>query len=116
MTKYNCITCAFQTTRKNDYSRHIKSKKHLEKVSQLEIPQVTKSEINNNNKVFICPNCNNNFTRGSSLSRHKKTCMEITINDLSMDNLKKENEILQNELTNKDKQINIYENMLKLIT
>ena len=113
MIKYDCIICKFKTVRKNDYSRHIKSKKHLEKVSQCIIPQVTTPDISStlavDNKVFICPNCKNTFTRGSSLSRHKKTCMEIIINDKSMDNLKKENERLQ-------KQVETYENMLKSIT
>ena len=34
MSKYNCEECRFSTNKKTDHNRHIKTKKHLEKVKQ----------------------------------------------------------------------------------
>lgn len=117
MLKYNCENCNFKSTNKKDYSRHIQTKKHLENVDDNPITHVTELDISStlavNDKVFICHNCNNSFTRGSSLSRHKKTCMDGKIKDTEVNSLKKENERLQNELENRNKQINTYETMLK---
>ena len=39
MVQYTCTTCTYTTKQKMDYTRHLQSKKHLLKVSQVPIPQ-----------------------------------------------------------------------------
>tara|TARA_A100001011_G_scaffold383496_1_gene454814 strand:+ start:85 stop:960 length:876 start_codon:yes stop_codon:yes gene_type:complete len=51
-----CKKCEYSTTRKNDYNKHLKTKKHL-----------------NKNKIFEC-DCGKIYKYRSGLWRHKKKC------------------------------------------
>ncbi|ARF09474.1 hypothetical protein Indivirus_1_97 [Indivirus ILV1] len=120
MANYTCSFCNFKSNRKNDYTRHIQSKRHLEKVTQPTTIQVTsldnRSTAQFTQKEFKCTNCDNIFTRSSSLLRHKKVCMETIIDSTKVSQLEKENERLQNELSKIGKQVETYEMMLKSFT
>lgn len=94
MSTFNCIPCDYNTPRKSDHKRHMKSKKHKKRVAHC-------------NKVIVhitihkCNYCGSTFKSASSLSRHKNACSEKM-------NLEKENNILKRE--NK-----IYKELIKLL-
>ena len=78
MVQYTCGLCTYTTHNKTDYSRHLSTKGHLEKVNN-----DTKSYIKHTSNIpetyiekniFKCPFCKNTYSNSSSLARHKKTC------------------------------------------
>ena len=76
--KYLCVECNYETVDKSNYNKHIKSKGHRKKLSQID-----KSIIINGNKkklpgVFMCK-CKKVFKFASGLSRHKKECNGINV-------------------------------------
>ena len=91
MDKYKCIECNYTTSRTANYNRHIKSIKHIQKVSILEnntngkkpdrIPKQIQNltdtlqtpylHQNNNN---LCIYCNRSFSRPGTMSKHINTC------------------------------------------
>ena len=64
--KFNCEKCDFICCKKSDYDRHLLTAKHL--------------KANNANAVnadkYTCSICSGIFNHASSLSRHKKKCIE----------------------------------------
>jgi hypothetical protein len=112
MPIYSCDLCDFNSTNKMNYSKHISTKKHLEKVNDSghfsprlpKTPQnshtkdnhITNCDTQTSVKVYICTNCNNSFTRMSNLTRHKKVCVEL---NQEIKDIEKENEILKKEIT-----------------
>ncbi len=84
MTKYNCTHCNFHTNRKTDYSRHVESTKHKQKV------QETNDAVNDSQQVvdqeetaqFQCMHCKNLYSLQSSLSKHMKTCSQKVIDEI----------------------------------
>ena len=77
--KFNCEKCDFICCKKSDYDRHLLTAKHL--------------KANNANAVnadkYTCSICSGIFNHASSLSRHKKKCIEHN-------NLNENNEINEN--------------------
>mgnify|MGYP001764006584 FL=1 len=119
MVQYTCDTCNYNTHKKTDYNRHIKSTKHLEKVKETNniiptTPDVspTLAPVQADKKVYTCTICNNTFTRTSSLSRHKKTCIEGKLKDAEVEALKKELEQFKQKENEFKKQIDSYEKLL----
>ena len=116
MSKYNCANCGYNTVRKNDYSRHIKSKKHLEKVNKPAPAQHGLSTVSPRTvteTIFECEFCQSKFKRLCNLTLHQKICtsgnIEKTLKELEFNTLKDKVETMQ-------KQINTYESMLKSFT
>ena len=64
---YVCLKCDFSSCNKNDYNRHLKTKKHKSNILQQD----------DNSKNSICPNCNKTYSDRSSLWRHKKKCIVL---------------------------------------
>ena len=61
---FNCEICKYNTTIKQNYDKHILTKKHINKIS------------NTNDKVlYICKNCNREYGTNAGLWYHKKTCV-----------------------------------------
>ena len=135
MTKYNCSNCKYNTDKKSNYTRHIESKSHLRKVNESADKIPTAPRVSPTlapiNKTYICTICGNKFTRASSLSRHKKSCMEGKLKDIEVENIKKEYEKFQKQAKEKEKflkkqakeekeilkqQLQTYEHMLKSMT
>ena len=61
---YSCEICAFSTSNKNDYARHLKTIKHLG----------TKMETKNSEKLQ-CNICEREYVNSSGLWKHKKKCV-----------------------------------------
>lgn len=78
-----CKKCNYNTDRKNNYERHILSRKHKKTISAAK--KYAQIEQNNNEKVFQCI-CGNIYKYNRGLSKHKKTCT-----------LHKTDEIISNE-------------------
>jgi len=129
MSKYSCDICSFFTRNKTDHNRHIKTKKHLEKVKQSkkhtsDIPKAYQkhtSKSTSKNK-YICPFCENTYCNSSSLARHKKVCgeKEEIIKDKNNDLIQKENEMLKKQFEDYKKQVTnqltTYEKMLSSLS
>ena len=71
--KYVCVNCDFITANKFDYCRHIKTTKHILRVSamQHDIKSTTCEKKTHNH---ICSVCNAEYKDPSGLWRHKKKC------------------------------------------
>ena len=101
MSNFNCKICNYITKEKSNINRHMKSKKHLEKVQVITIlpndkqvenndilsapectynaPQCTQNTVNIMNTVnnkIVCDYCGSEFTRSNSLIRHKNVCLK----------------------------------------
>jgi len=74
---YYCEFCHFNTSNKNDYTRHITTQKHIRNASATNInnPATEKTQYH------ICCNCNKEYRDRSGLWRHKKTCLPTEISD-----------------------------------
>ena len=71
-----CDFCAFICCNKNDYNRHILTRKHKILSNTTEITQ--------KNSEYICDDCGKKYKHHSSLWNHKKKCLqkeEILEND-----------------------------------
>ncbi len=110
MSKYNCDLCQFHTDRKTDYTRHIKSKKHIEKVEEeaknTDVIPKTHPDVE---KTYKCTYCENTFSNSSSLARHKKACSDYS-------QIAKEGKDKDTEIKRLQKQVETYEQMLKSFT
>jgi len=132
MVNYNCDFCGFLSVNKKDYTRHIKTKKHLQKVKQdayntQTIPKLYPNATIKKSITYKCIHCYNIFSNASSLGRHKKTCNDSKLKDTEIENLKKENERVQKEAKRVQKeakekeeilrkQLSAYEQLLKSMT
>jgi len=67
LMKYNCYNCDFSSCNKNDYTRHLQTKKHFVNDSQC-------ISIKNTQKNSFACNCGKTYTDNSGLWRHKKKC------------------------------------------
>jgi len=115
MSKYNCDICNIHTNKKTDYSKHIKTKKHLEKVSKHTNESQTYHKDIVNKNIYKCPFCENTFTRSCNLSRHKKACGAKEDIIKEKDNEIKDNKliILEKEIKKIQKESKEKENFLK---
>jgi len=88
VAKFNCMICDYYTSRKSSYTKHMASKKHLEKA----FPNVSKSfpksckNSQKNIKVYICEYCNKEYSTRSGLWKHKKICQhkKVSVNEESL--------------------------------
>jgi hypothetical protein len=99
---YNCEKCHFNSSHKNDYTKHLLTLKHKK------ICFGNEMEINGNNltqknpkkpKLFVCSNCNKDYNTNSGLWKHKKICNAINNTN------NETNEILVDDSVDKDQLI-----------
>jgi hypothetical protein len=125
MNKYNCNICDIHTNKKTDYSKHVRTKRHLKKVKELPIntfgiPKTYRKHTSKNKHV--CPFCKNTYCNSSSLSRHKKACgeKEEIIKDKNNNLIQKENEMIKQQFAEYkeqvSKQLATYEKMLSSLS
>ena len=77
MSTFKCTTCNYATRDKSNFSKHEISKKHIEKVNQIQNKNImTLKPIPNDSANFTCNYCNMKFTKSCNLSRHKNNCSE----------------------------------------
>ena len=74
--KFICKMCKYKTIRESQYERHIKTKKHLNMISD-------KTHIET--KVFKC-HCGKEYKYASGLSKHKKNCIPLGDEDICEEN------------------------------
>ena len=86
--KYLCEFCDIKTNNKKDYTNHLLTRKHQNKVNQ---QHLAKSETDNAQifpTAFICNFCNKEYESRSGLWRHKKNCInpkfEPTANQINI--------------------------------
>ena len=101
MTIFNCNICNYTTSKSSNYTKHIKTKKHLSNVNShsidnhmsasyeyLQIPantckylQTTECNLNSNNLIdtsTICSYCNTSFNSNKNMFNHYiKACIHI---------------------------------------
>ena len=125
MSKYNCEVCVFKTGNKTDYNRHIKTKRHLEKVKQpISNSKSIPIQFTSDSSKFICEYCKNKYASQSNLTRHGHKCSKKIINkitnDSEMELLKKELKKIKKESKEKEKllisQLETYMNLLQTFT
>ena len=94
--KYICKLCDYETTNKSNYNKHLKSNTH-HKNNPTEGEKILDKNECSCGKLFSFP---------SGLSRHKKTCNGINLNE-EIITLKKQVEQMSNQMSEyKDKTIN----------
>lgn len=96
MTKtYSCDVCNYCTIRKNNYEKHLVTRKHLMSVQSNE-----RMPINQCITQYCCEHCGNVYSDNSGLWRHKKKCQKSSqIESLLIELIKSNNE-LQNRIVN----------------
>ena len=75
---YECIYCDYNTSRKNDYDKHILTPKH----KMLIIPNENSQKLAINITSYRCV-CGKEYKHSSTLSNHKKNCNFINNNVVS---------------------------------
>ena len=103
---YNCKNCDFETVRKNDYTKHLLTAKHLRAVNE---------NICTTTENIACE-CGKQYSNRHNLSRHKAKCTQkIVANENTIKNtlntdmfmeLIKQNKELQNMLVQQTELVN----------
>ena len=76
--EFVCELCDFITSNKKDFTRHINTIKHHR--AQFETNETKKTP--KNPKLYEC-SCGDIFNSRTTLWRHKKKCLDMTIEDLA---------------------------------
>jgi hypothetical protein len=79
-SKFTCETCAYNTSNKKDYNKHILTRKHLNRTEMNNLEQ-EKGEPEN----FICKNCNKTYKARNSLWYHEQKCKDNILNQINTD-------------------------------
>ena len=77
MPIYKCEKCKFVTENNYDYQKHLKTKKHLRNVGELDNDEINQKTTKNNQNIpsdtmFECDFCNATFKHIQSKYRHEK--------------------------------------------
>ena len=71
---FYCECCDYTTSRKNNWDRHLSSKKHLKKALK-NVENALKKTSKKRAKVYICEHCGVEYKDRSGLWYHKKKCV-----------------------------------------
>jgi protein-arginine kinase activator protein McsA len=74
---YFCEYCDYNTSRKNNWERHLLSKKHQKKC-HLSVTYVQKNE-QKTSRTFSCETCGKNYKSRNGLWKHKKICVPVNM-------------------------------------
>ena len=88
---YSCKCCNFETKLRNNYNRHLTTKRHLEKSNN--VPINTNNVPINTNNNHTCNYCNSNYTKLSSLNRHQKNCIKKILEEKELQLQEKDSQI-----------------------
>lgn len=70
LIKYECEICDFRSSNKNDYSRHLLTRKHINQLN------TAKKLIKNSTYLFTC-DCGKEYKHRQSLFAHKNKCKNL---------------------------------------
>ncbi|ARF10029.1 hypothetical protein Indivirus_9_6 [Indivirus ILV1] len=119
MVKYECSICDFTTEKKTDYSRHLQTKRHLQKVqeqcSAQPNPSQTSAEIGDKMR-FECNLCSSKFTRLCNLTRHKSICAKSNIDMIKTESANEKVRLLEREIERLLQENNTFQEILKRVT
>ena len=114
-----CKCCNFETERKSNYDRHIKTKRHLVKMEiASKNPQITSKKTKKNlEKIYKCNYCNKDYTRLDNLTRHHTNCIKYIVynNDKQFGIYEIEIKELKTQLKDKDIEIKELNNTIHQI-
>jgi len=79
-----CKICDFKCCKKSDYDRHLETIKHKR------LAETSKKTPNTDKRNFSCI-CGNQYFHSSSLAKHKRTCVAVSI---SVSSLLEENKVM----------------------
>ena len=124
--QYQCKNCDYKTSSQSNFCNHKKTKKHLEKIRNLDIlcheniiafPEISKSSKNleNGNKktaiILECDICSKKYITKSGLFKHKKTCYSINSQENIISELKHKLEITEKEKEFEKKEKELYKKL-----
>lgn len=95
---WNCNVCNETFKRKQNYERHLQSKKHLKR-------------LHTNNNLYMCDICEKTFSYSRSLIKHRETCVNkpkqksLNKNSNIVDQLIMQNQLIVQKLEEKNKQV-----------
>ena len=103
---YFCELCDYTTSRKNNWERHLSSKKHKKRCN-INVTFIPKNE-QKTSKIFSCKHCGKIYKSRMGIYRHKKICIPVNMKEDS-----KQPQVIQNiqNIQNLDKQINNHINV-----
>ncbi len=90
--EYHCSLCNYFSTRVDNYSKHLKTKKHKSKEQSIE------------EQTFVCSVCLNGYKTRQSLHRHNKKCK---IDNTEIDNINKRIDYALNAVQNINKKLEV---------
>jgi transposase-like protein len=74
VNRFYCDTCDYKCCNKNDYARHLATRKH---------EMMTRSDAKSAEKPYCCPDCNKSYKHRQGLFTHRKTCKPNKVTDAS---------------------------------
>jgi hypothetical protein len=76
MNTFTCDLCKYETTYSSNWSKHVKSKKHLHSLKEHKLLNIIDKLVNDKNKQksFPCKYCGREYTRNHNLKKHQDSC------------------------------------------
>jgi hypothetical protein len=81
LKEFNCIDCDFKCFNKHDYTRHLSTSKHKNKVNGNDLETLEIANYSNYSLPYICK-CSKEFKTNSGLWKHKQKCTFISDEDI----------------------------------
>jgi hypothetical protein len=115
-----CEHCDYTSCRKNNYDRHLSSKKHLQKASpkrhqtSRKMQKTSRNITKSKNKLFVCNICNKKYKSRNGLWMHNKKCKDVNQVTIIESNKINDNyvKILEKNIELQEKIINQQQNII----
>ena len=78
--KFHCTYCQYTTSKKANWDRHIKTKKHNDKEAAAKGEAEASKVCDSEERLYECK-CGKTYKYHTGLSRHKKACSYLNEND-----------------------------------